>query len=98
VLGVLAIAGNESEDPLVQHPPTCIDHMTDAEFSSVCVRAMLLLGCACLSVSWGEQQQQQQLATHADMPRCLLRNLLFPSHSLRRATKKLTRLRHGRPG
>ena len=29
------------------------------------------------------------MATHADMPRCLLRNLPFPSHSLRRATKKL---------
>ena len=80
VLGVLAIAGNESEDPLVQVPPptsTCIDHMRAREFSSVCVPCGHW-GVGCLSVSWGEQQ----LATHADMPRCLrLRNLLFPSHS-----------------
>jgi len=75
---------------MVQDPPTCI-------YRSHGGRGVLCLACACHAATgvwvpvsqlgrWGEQLR---LATHADMPRCLLRNLPFPSHSLRRATKKL---------
>ena len=76
---------------MVQVPPptsTCIDHMAGAGVLQR-VRAVRPLGCGVPVSQLGRWGEQLRLATHADMPRCLLRNLPFPSHSLRRATKKL---------